>query len=192
MGLSDKDSPVFQKRRVWDKFHPKGNVMSPRLEKKLREVYENPTASEMLRIISLAGVFLGVYGFGYLMITLIEASPVYALKVAGILAIPFLILTILRRVINAPRPYEVLDFYETKPKGKRGKSFPSRHAYSVFGIGTVLLFFRPLFGVVVLAVGVMLAIARVLLGIHFPRDVIVGGTVGVIAGVIGMLIVNLI
>lgn len=165
--------------------------MNPKLQEKLLEVYENKTLTEMLRLIDLAGVFVAAYGLFYLTITLLEDAWLLALKVLGILAIPFLILSIVRRLIDAPRPYELLDFYEKKPRARRGRSFPSRHAYSVFAIGSVLLYFHPLFGALVLALGAMLAIARVLLGLHFPRDVIVGGICGVLAVGIGLPIVLL-
>ena len=40
----------------------------------------------------------------------------------------FLLVTVLRACINAPRPYEAMDIPAITPKDTRGKSFPSRHA----------------------------------------------------------------
>ena len=43
-----------------------------------------------------------------------------------------------------------------------------------------------------LGFAVILAVSRVLLGIHFIRDVVCGALVGVVSGVIGIVIFNLI
>ena len=73
-------------------------------------------------------------------------------------------------------------------KGKCGSSFPSRHAFSAFAIAVALLpEFMPL-GIVLLAFGTALCAVRVLLGLHFVRDVVAGAVIGIVASVIGLLI----
>jgi membrane-associated phospholipid phosphatase len=105
---------------------------------------------------------------------------------------PFVLVTLLRRVIDLKRPYEVYGFYEEPPKDKKGRSFPSRHAFSAFSIGTLALRFLPIAGASVLFCGVLLSVSRVLLGKHFPRDVIAGALIGIATSVLGMLPIILI
>ena len=105
---------------------------------------------------------------------------------------PFVALTVMRLVINAPRPYELLEFYEKKPKNKSGRSFPSRHVFSVFVIGTVMIPTSAFLGAALLVLGAALGAMRVLLGVHFIRDVVAGALIGVLSGVVGLLVLTLI
>ncbi len=166
--------------------------MTEKYESRLRGVYENETLGAALRCLSYAAVGLTVYACFYLLLTRLSESPWLALKLAVILAVPFVLVTVLRRLLNFPRPYEVLDFYENKPKKKKGCSFPSRHASSAFSIGTLMLFYLPTFGMGVLAGAIVLCVCRVLLGIHFPRDVVAGGAIGVAGALIGQFLITLI
>ena len=100
----------------------------------------------------------------------------------------FVTLSIVRKLINAPRPYDLYSFYEKKPREKSGSSFPSRHAYSAFVIATLVLCLSIPASVALFALGILLCVCRVLLGIHFIRDVAAGALIGIIAGVIGLLL----
>ncbi len=112
------------------------------------------------------------------------AALLYALLVPGI---SFVLVTVLRRAIDAPRPYTVFNTPPVIPKDTRGNSFPSRHAFSIFIIGMTFCACCPLpwAGPVVLALGCVLAVLRVVGGVHFPRDVIAGAALGVALGWIG-------
>ena len=113
-------------------------------------------------------------------------------KLLTVTGVPFVLVSILRRVINAPRPYELLEFYEKKPKGKSGRSFPSRHVFSVFVIATVLVTWNPTVAVLLFSAGALLALLRVALGIHFVRDVVAGALIGAASGGIGLAVLHLI
>lgn len=100
----------------------------------------------------------------------------------------FLLLSIFRRIVNTKRPYELLEIDPLISREGRGKSFPSRHSFSIFVIaGTFLNIFPPA-GVLFLFFGILLAAIRVIGGVHFPRDVIVGAIVGILAGLIELLL----
>lgn len=107
------------------------------------------------------------------------------------LGAPFVIVTLLRKVIKAPRPYEVYDFFDAPPSDKKGNSFPSRHSVSVFAISTLCLFASVPVGIFALALGVILGFCRVALGYHFVRDVVSGGLIGIICSLIGGFILIL-
>ena len=162
-----------------------------RYEKLLYRVYRDESLAEMLKISSYAIVLMTAYAFFVRLLALI-ASPTELIKLLAVTGAPFVLVSLMRRFINAPRPYELLEFYKRKPKGKEGKSFPSRHVFSVFIIATVLIPTDPLLSAALFAAGALLAFLRVALGIHFVRDVVAGALIGAATGGIGLLVLHLV
>ena len=167
-------------------------VPKNKYEKALYRVYSDEGLAETLRVASLAIVAVSIYAFFTHCLKLLESSPIYLIETLIITGVPFVALTVMRLMINAPRPYELLEFYERKPKNKAGRSFPSRHVFSVFVIATVMMPTSAVIGSILAVLGVALAAMRVLLGVHFIRDVAAGAAIGVISGVIGLLTLLLI
>lgn len=126
-----------------------------------------------------------------LLLSVLDGEHLTAVGVALSAAIGLLAVTLMRKIINAPRPYEIYDFYERLPREKSGQSFPSRHAYSAFVIAALAWLLHPVVSISLFVVGICLSVARVLLGIHFVRDVLVGAVLGIISGVLGILIIVL-
>ena len=107
------------------------------------------------------------------------------LRLVLVPAISFVSLSVVRRGLNRPRPYEALDIVPLIPREKKGESFPSRHVFSVFVIAMTWGWVCPPVGWLLGAVGVLLAVTRVVAGIHFPRDVLAGALLGVACGWVG-------
>ena len=116
-----------------------------------------------------------------------DENVIRAVLVPGI---SFVLLSLFRKVINRPRPYETFDVPSVIKKDTKGKSFPSRHVFSATIIAMTFLFVSPWtwLGVVFLGVSILLAIVRVISGVHFISDVSVGFIVGVVAAIIGYVI----
>lgn len=93
--------------------------------------------------------------------------------------ISFVILSVFRKKLNAPRPYEVFDYEPILKKETEGASFPSRHVFSIFVISSGIFYIQPILGSVLLVFGVILALCRFLGGVHFLRDVIAGALCGI-------------
>ena len=104
----------------------------------------------------------------------------------------FLSVTWLRRFIGAKRPYEVFGLPPLIEKTTKRKSFPSRHCASAAVIAVTLCQVHWLMGLVCGIIGVLIAVCRVLAGVHFPRDVIGGLLYGVVVGRIGLWIFSFI
>lgn len=162
-------------------------VPENKYEKVLYRVYSDDSLAEMLRISSLAIVAITVYAFFVHILKLLEVSPLTVIELLIITGVPFIAVSVMRRMINAPRPYELLEFYERKPKDKAGCSFPSRHVFSVFVIATVITPANVALGAGLFVLGIALGAMRVLLGVHFIRDVIAGALIGVLSGAVGLL-----
>ena len=79
-------------------------------EKRLRAVYENATLTEGLSVISAFILLVSVYAFGYMMVESLSVSLEKAIRLALMLAVPFVIVSAVRALVRAPRPYEVYDF----------------------------------------------------------------------------------
>lgn len=104
-------------------------------------------------------------------------------------AISFVAVSAFRRVYNAPRPYEALDIQPLIAKDTRGKSFPSRHTFSMFMIAASWLAYQPIVGCALLTAGIVMGTIRVLGGVHFPRDVIAGALAAAAAGLVGYVLI---
>ncbi len=157
-------------------------------EKILLRVYNSRRASLALRIISELAVIASVLTYCLLLFLSFRDGWQTGLAVLLSAAIPFFFVGFIRAKINAPRPYELYDFYERKPKERAGRSYPSRHAYSVFVIATLSAYFSPWLAVSGFIFGISLCVCRVLLGIHFIRDVAAGALLGLVSGLLGIFI----
>ena len=102
--------------------------------------------------------------------------------------ISFVLLSMFRDRFNAPRPYEALDIDPLIRKNTRGHSFPSRHVFSVSVIACAFWYIVPPLGAALMLCAVLTAVIRVLGGVHFPRDVLAGLAIGVLAGLAGFVL----
>ena len=89
-------------------------------------------------------------------------------------AIGFIVLSVIRKRMNWPRPYELGTFPPLLNREGKGRSMPSRHVFSAAIISTVAWGVHPLLSVLGLSLALLLSGVRVLAGVHFVRDVVVG------------------
>lgn len=163
-----------------------------KLIKLYERIYSRKNNARILSAIGLAGTLY--VGTAYVFVALrLFAFGSYLEAVGLFLAvlIPFALVSVLRILLDLPRPYEVVDYepFTLSARGrKRGGSFPSRHVLCAFTIGVLLIKYSAVLGVCTLLVGVYIGTERTLRGIHFPKDVIAGSIIGVVSGIIGLLI----
>ena len=99
----------------------------------------------------------------------------------------FVILSFLRKKINAPRPYEVWEIVPLLDRDSPGQSMPSRHVFSATIISMACLHASLSVGVILLVFSALLGLVRVLGRVHFPKDVVIGYICGLVWGVIFFL-----
>lgn len=145
-------------------------------------IRDNPRRIRLTRVINrLLTGFVFLFYPAFLLLLFFERNP-FLLRAVLVPAVSFLAVTVFRRVCNAPRPYEKFDLPPAIEKDSSGRSFPSRHVFSVFVIAGTVFFLYPAAGASLGAIGVVLGAIRVVGGVHEPRDVIAGALIG-IAGV---------
>lgn len=96
----------------------------------------------------------------------------------------FFLLSLGRRLYNRPRPYQTWDIQPLIKKDSLGKSFPSRHVFSATVIAMLALMINPWLGGTMLFLAAILAILRVLGGVHYPSDVLAGYVIGILVGLL--------
>ena len=99
----------------------------------------------------------------------------------------FVILSFLRKKINAPRPYEVWGIVPLLDRDSPGQSMPSRHVFSATIISMACLHASLSVGVILLVLSAFLGLVRVSGGVHYLKDVVVGYIFGLVCGVIFFL-----
>lgn len=100
-------------------------------------------------------------------------------------AAAFVVGTALRAAINRPRPYTKYGFVPLFPKDKTGQSMPSRHCFSAAAIAGTAWYVLPPLGAVLAVLGVLIAISRVVTGVHYISDVLAGLAFGSVFAVLG-------
>jgi membrane-associated phospholipid phosphatase len=153
----------------------------------LHKVYQSEKLSKVLNIVMTVCTVITVIGFVLSLGWLVENGKyVFVVSILITSSVGFFLVSGVRMLINARRPYEVYPFYEFDPKKKRGLSFPSRHAFSAAVIAMLTALVHPWVMAVLSVVCVVMCACRVLLGVHFIRDVTVGAAIGYAMGFVGV------
>ncbi|MDN5014743.1 phosphatase PAP2 family protein [Streptococcus sp. SO2] len=99
-------------------------------------------------------------------------------------AFGFVLLTLVRKWINQPRPYETWEIVPLLDKDSSGNSMPSRHVFSATIISMACLHANLPVGLILLVLSALLGFVRVLGGVHYPKDVLVGYACGLLLGIL--------
>ena len=139
------------------------------------------------RIILANRLLTGIVFISYplYLIFLLAEMDIFLPQAVFVPAVSFVVVTLFRKIVNEPRPYEKYDLPPVIDKDTRGKSFPSRHVFSVFVIAITVFVRNPVAGCILAVIGIMIAVIRVVGGVHTIWDVAAGAAVGILSGVIG-------
>ncbi len=144
-----------------------------------------PAAKFLLRAVSLGAVAAVYLLYAGLALWLVWRRDPALWSFLAVPAAVFVLGTALRRVINRPRPYEALGFAPLFPKDTKGQSFPSRHCFSASCIAVAALRVCPAAALVLGLLALLIALSRVLSGVHYPSDVLGGLVFGAAASWLG-------
>lgn len=102
---------------------------------------------------------------------------IYSLVSVGIAR--FVIVELLRLLIERPRPFEVLDGVTRLIPYVSDGSFPSGHAAAFFALATPMVFYYRKTASLFLFAALVISVDRIIGGVHWPSDVIAGAAVGI-------------
>ncbi len=109
-------------------------------------------------------------------------------RIAALLLIPTIALSdqlnssLLKFMIQRPRPCHVLSNIHLLVGCGSGYSFPSSHAVNNFAAAIVLAYFIPKWSWAFLSFAALIAFSRVYVGVHYPSDVVGGAVLGIVIG----------
>lgn len=149
----------------------------------------NPKKIRLVQAINriLTGIVFFVYPL-FLLTLIIKGHPFFWRAVLVPL-FSFLAVTVFRKWFHAPRPYEKYGVPPVLNKDTQGKSFPSRHVFSVYIIAVTVFYCCPAAGILLGSLGIGLAVIRVIGGVHEPKDVIAGAVAGICCGLLGYYLI---
>lgn len=87
---------------------------------------------------------------------------------------------ILKQKTTRPRPYQVHQVIRLQEQPLDHFSFPSGHTLHAVMASTVLGYIQPMLLILMLPFTILVAISRMVLGLHYPSDVLVGALIGVV------------
>ena len=150
---------------------------------------KNPVRAKQVKNLNhiLTGFVFCMYPL-YLLKLLTERNT-WFIRALLVPAVSFVCLSVVRKIINVPRPYEKFDIPPVLEKDTTGKSFPSRHVFSVFMIAMTVFYEHPGAGILLGIIGLLLGIVRVAVGVHEPKDIVAGAIAGIACGLIGYYVI---
>ena len=98
---------------------------------------------------------------------------------------------VIQRLTTWPRPFaylpEVQKLVEHVPDG----SFPSSHATFFFALALVVLSFSRRWGYFYIVIALLIGVARVIAGVHWPADILGGVALAALVTALSFLTINL-
>jgi membrane-associated phospholipid phosphatase len=99
-------------------------------------------------------------------------------------ALGYLVNQVFHAVHDRARPYEAHAGVWHPDAASTDASFPSDHASAAFGIAWAVFLYDRAVGAVFLAIAVALSWLRVVIGFHYPGDVLAGAGVGLVCALV--------
>lgn len=134
----------------------------------------HPAAKRAAYLVSRGAVAAVYLLYGALLLWLAVWHRTLLLPSALVPALAFWAGSALRARINRPRPYTTLGYQPLFPKKETGCSMPSRHCFSAAAIAVVAWHCSVPLGGALGVLAVLIAVSRVVTGVHYISDVLAG------------------
>jgi len=153
-----------------------------RFYEELSKNYQTDEKKKLLRLCNkiVTNTYYIVYPFLLLYLFVKQSEkllPTILIPLFSIVAI-----TLLRKVLARPRPYEEYPIDQILEKETQHNAMPSRHVFSATIIAMMCFTVSPILACILLVLAALEGYIRVIGGVHYPRDVIVGYLLGIFFG----------
>ena len=98
--------------------------------------------------------------------------------------VAYVVTIVLKYLAHAPRPFVALVNIHPLIVETPYDSFPSGHATAFFALATAIYIYDKRWGAVFFVIAILVALSRVISGVHFPIDILVGAIIGVLVSLI--------
>ncbi len=145
----------------------------------LNRIRQRPLLGDLFRFVSRISDGMFWYGLLALFPVLYGWSGVWATLHMGIVAlVGVAAYKLLKHLATRERPYITHDTIDLAGAPLDRYSFPSGHTMHAVAFTMLAAYHVPAWLLPLAAFGVLVALSRVILGLHYPTDVIAGGLVG--------------
>lgn len=101
-----------------------------------------------------------------------------SLRAVGVGVVNLILYQIIKRWIARPRPYRTCPGICARTRSLDEFSFPSGHTLHSVAFSVILTAYFPLAALFVWPLTLLIALSRIVLGLHYPSDVVVGALIG--------------
>ena len=101
-----------------------------------------------------------------------------SVRMIGVGAVNLVLYRIVKRWIARPRPYRTCPGICARSRSLDEFSFPSGHTLHSVAFSLILTVYFPMSALFVWPLTILIALSRIVLGLHYPSDVIVGALIG--------------
>ena len=134
---------------------------------------------DWFRLISRLGD--GVFWYGLMLAIVVtqqadSIQPVLRMLAAGLTGT--IVYKWLKQKTHRPRPFQVRQDVWVVGKPLDHFSFPSGHTLHAVAFSVVAMHYYTELSIVLVPFAIMVAMSRVILGLHYPSDVLAGATIG--------------
>jgi undecaprenyl-diphosphatase len=125
-------------------------------------------------------------GDGWIWFAIIVCLPIAAgpvgtsasVRMIAVGIVNLVVYKIIKRWIARPRPYRTCPGIRACSRSLDEFSFPSGHTLHSVAFSLILTVYYPMSALFVWPLTILIALSRIVLGLHYPSDVIVGGLIG--------------
>ncbi len=172
--MNDREVPDF-----FQKTFPTIDKWDKRTVKSIYYKFKDTKIPVFARIFSYFGDprLWGAVGFVFIITGFVEQDFSHLITFVSGFFQSFLIYYIIKNLIKRERPFKRIEGIKRLDKTGHGFSFPSGHCHhSTILVGLLWLSFfnQPWFIIILLVYNVIIGFSRIILGVHFISDVIVG------------------
>lgn len=121
----------------------------------------------------------GVFWYALMLALLMQGMVTPVVHMIGVGAIGTAIYSALKRGTSRPRPFKVVPAISAGAAPLDAFSFPSGHTLHAVAFTVVVTGYYPLLFVPLAAFATLVAASRVILGLHYPSDVLAGALLGI-------------